>query len=456
MRFMTQRRHGWIGGAALVTATLLAGCEVTNPGPVQDEFLADEAAQEGLIFGAQRSIASTFGGRVLENAFMAREVFPGGQTGAWGADVTEHAGHQQPFNGPGFTNLHEARFITETAIARFTAAGASNTRLYEAWLWNGWAYRYLGEWWCDAVLPSRDPLNTDPPTFHSNDVNPYHQRAVESFTEALGYASTDAQRNAAYAGRAQANLWLGNWAAALADAAAVNDDAFVMEIEQDATDSNLSNYMYEGNSGLFRSYSAYFTWFFDYYDSTGDSRVPLRDFDPSVPVAVGSLSGFGPVPYREQAKFTAGSQSFPMADYWEMQLIQAEAILRGAGGGDFNDAMDLINDVRARTGVALPALTAANAQEAWGHLMTERRIELWIEGRNAADERRWTRTPPFAGADVQELLNIPDWENPADPGYTVLFVDNPRGLDGAGPAELCYDIPQAERDRNPNVPATGR
>lgn len=456
MRSMNPRRHGWVGGATLVAATLLAGCDVTNPGPVQDEFLADEAAQEGLIFGAQRSIAETFGGRMLEMAYMAREVFPGGQTGAWGADVAEQAGHQQEFNGPGFTNLHEARFITETAISRFTEAGASDTRLHEAWLWNGWAYRYLGEWWCDAVLPSRDPTNTDPPAFHSNDVSPYFTRAVESFTEALGYASTAAQRNAAYAGRAQANLWLGNWGAALSDAAAVSDPAFEQLIEQDATNSNLSNYMYEGNSGLFRSYSAFFTWFVDYSDDTGDSRVPLRAYDPGTPFAVGSLSGFGQVPYREQAKFTAGSQPFQMADYWEMQLIQAEAILRGAGGGDIDDAMDLINAVRGRTGVGLAPLTAANAAEAWGHLITERRIELWMEGRNAADERRWTRTPPFAGADIQALANIPDWENSSNPGYTPLFVDNPRGLQGAGPAELCFDIPSAERDRNPNVPATGR
>jgi hypothetical protein len=434
----------------------VAGCEVTNPGPVQDEFLADESAQEGLIYGAQRSIATMIGGRILETAYMAREVFPGGQTGAWGADVAEHAGHQQPFNGPGFTDLQEARFITETAIARFTAAGASNARLHQAWLWNGWAYRFLGEWWCDAVLPSRDPLVTDAPAFFPNNVSPYFERARESFTEALGYATTAAERDAAYAGRAQANLWLGNWAEALSDAAAVSNTGFVQFIEQDATNSGLSNYMYEGNSGLFRSYSAFFTWFVDYFDSTGDPRVPMRDYDPGTPVAVGSLSGFGPVPYREQAKFTAGSQPFPLADYWEMQLVQAEAILRGAGSGDFNDAMTLINGVRGRAGVAQPALTAANAQEAWGHLMTERRIELWIEGRNAADERRWTRTPPFAGANVQALLNIPQWDNPSNPGYTVLFVDNPRGLDGAGPAELCFDIPESERTRNPNVPTTGR
>ena len=76
MKLMNQRRHGWLRGAALAAATLLAGCEVTNPGPIPADFLTDESAQQGLIFGAQRSIAEIIGGRVLEMAYMAREVFP--------------------------------------------------------------------------------------------------------------------------------------------------------------------------------------------------------------------------------------------------------------------------------------------------------------------------------------------------------------------------------------------
>jgi hypothetical protein len=130
-----------------------------------------------------------------------------------------------------------------------------------------------------------------------------------------------------------------------------------------------------------------------------------------------------------------------------MKLVQAEAILRGAGSGDFDDAMDLINEVHTRNlsdndGLPLPALTAADATEAWTHLKRERRIELWLEGRSAGDERRWADT------NAPGTLDIPDWENPANPGYTPLFEQYPR-------ERLCFDVPDSERDRNPNVPAVG-
>ena len=53
-------------------AVLTAACDVTNPGPIQDEFLGDEAAQIGLIFGAQRSITTTFSGRAYALALVGR------------------------------------------------------------------------------------------------------------------------------------------------------------------------------------------------------------------------------------------------------------------------------------------------------------------------------------------------------------------------------------------------
>ena len=464
MEFMNKTTQGRVGGALLLATFALAGCEVTNPGPIQDEFLAEEAAQPGLINGAQRDIADNYGSVALDMGYMAREIFPGGQTGAWGTGVAMHAGHVQRDNGGSFNDLHEARFITETAIARFTAAGASDEMIRQAWLWNGVSYRLLGEWYCDTVLPSTDPANTDAPQWIPNTTDPYFERAVTSFGNALSLADSEAERMTANAGLAQAHLWLGNWADAYTAAAAVTDNMFELLIEQDDAETALYNYIYEGNSGTFRSYTTRFTWFEEHYLDTDDSRTPSSlddEYTQGFPFGVGSLSGYGQVPYRPQIKFTSRTDPFQLVDYWEVKLIQAEAILRGAGGGDIDDAMDLINEVRTRTGVDLPAVTAANAQEAWAHLVRERRIELWLEARNAPDERRWTNTPPYAGADVQMLANIPDWENPAngtqpDGPYTVHFVNNPRGLEGRGPAELCYDIPQGERERNPNVPLIGR
>lgn len=451
MRTMRQTTYGRAGalGAAVAFSALVAGCEVTNPGPIQDEFLAETEAQPGLINGAQRSIATTYGPRVHDWSLIAREVFPGGQIGAWGTGVAMHAGHIQPENGPGFTNLHEARFITETAVRRFTDVGASDDRLYEAWLWNGFAYRILGEWWCDTVLPSRDPTNTDPPSYTAGTTDPYFERAVESFTSALGFASTPAQNNAALAGRASAHLWLGNFGDAYDDATAITDEDFVFVIEQDDAETALYNYIAEGNSGIFRSYTTEFTWFEDHYDDTGDPRTP-HFVDPDNDFAVGSFTGFGPVPYLPQSKFTERTDPFNLASYWEMQLVAAEAVLEGAGTGTVAEAMGLINDVRTRSGVGLPALpTGVTEAEAWEHLQRERRIELWLEARSGPDERRWA-------AAGRSTPDIPEWEDPSHPGHSPHFIDFPRGLGPEGVAgPLCFDIPGNERDRNPNVPQVG-
>src|SRR5690606_22588553 len=160
-------------------------------------------------------------------------------------------------------------------------------------------------------------------------------------------------------------------------------------------------------------------------------------------------------PFRPQLKYTSRTDPFVLASYWEMQLVQAEAILRGAGSGDFNDAVALINDVRTRAGVGMDPVAAANAEEARELLMQERRIELGLTARSAPDERRWSTELPFAGADVQAMLPIPDWENGAaapNGPYTPHFETFPRGLEGGGPTTLCFDIPQAERDRNPSFP----
>lgn len=454
MNYNTIKRTLGAAGAAVVLTLFTAGCDVTNPGPIQDEFLGDEAAQIGLINGAIRSIVTGYASSAYDMEMISRQIFPGGQIGAWGNPVAVHAGSVEPEYGGPFTGMHQARFIAETAIQRFTAAGASDERMYLAHLWAGWSYRILGEWWCDTVLPSTDPSNTDAPEYFAGTTDPYFQRAVDAFTSALSFAETAEQRDAAYAGRAQAHLWLGNWQNAFEDAGQVTD-GFELALDYDESESGLYNYIWEANSGTFRSYTTKFTFYEDYYLQTGDPRVRWGT-DDAYPLAVGSLSGFGPVPYKPMLKYNSRNDNINIATANEMRLIQAEATLRGAGAGSTAAAMALINQVRTSNmadntdadgyispgNTPLDALTAATETEAWTHLKRERRIEMWLEGRAAPDERRW------AASNAPGALDIPDWENPSHPGYTPLFTEYTRG-------PFCFDIPAGERDRNPNVPGVG-
>jgi len=428
------RRRARGGFLALCIGSLLVlpGCEVTNPGPVQDEFLADPAAQPGLVAGSTRRLAELSTWTTYTTALLSREIFPGGQTGAGGHDVLTQGGHVQPGSfGNRFNDAQQARFIAETAIRRFNDVGAPDALLYQAHLWAGYAYRALGENWCEAVIDG-GPLQPG---------SVYFDGAVENFTQALGLASSASERNAALAGRAAAYVWLRDWDAAAADAEQVPTD-FVFWLNLDQTGGTAyHNWLYFANANQpYRAYSIWNTFFEDYYTDTGDPRTPWTD-DPGEPFANAALSGFGQVPWTNQLKYTSRDDDIRLASGWEMLLIRAEAILEGAvAGADHNDAMTLINQVRTRNlsdidEQPLDPWAATSEEEAWTFLKRERGIELWLEGRRLGDERRWMEdgTPGD--------LDTPDWD-----GITTLFTERERSF--------CFDIPDSERDSNPGVPAT--
>src|SRR5690606_21705114 len=163
---------------------------------------------------------------------------------------------------------------------------------------------------------------------------------VANFTAALGYAADEDQRNAAYAGRAAAHVWLGNWAEASADAAAVTDPTF--SFEQPFDDDEQDYYIAIFWANAYTPYSSYSL------ETTGDPRVPYIEDHPENEYTVGSLDRFGQVPWSNQGKYTGRTSSMDLSDYWEMRLIMAEAILQQ--GGDPNAAIALINEVRTRAG----------------------------------------------------------------------------------------------------------
>jgi len=432
----TWRRHRTDRATASLLPTLsmllvVTGCDVTNPGPVQDEFLGDVASQPGLVAGSERRLAELLTWTSYTTALLSREIFPGGQTGAGGHDVITQGGHIQPGSFGGYFNdAQQARFIAETAIRRFNEVGATDAMLYQAHLWAGYAYRALGENWCEAVIDG-GPVQPG---------SVYFENAVANFTDALQFAASPSERHAALAGRAAANVWLSEWGAATADAEQVPED-FEFWLEFDQTGGTAyHNWLFFANANQpYRAYSIWNTFFEDYYSSTGDPRTPWGE-DAEIQFANAALSGFGQVPWTNQLKYTSRDDDMRLASGTEMLLIRAEAILGGQAAGDFNDAMELINRVRTRNlsdidGEPLDPWTASTDVEAWTFLKRERGIELWLEGRRLGDERRWMET----GA--PGTLDTPDWD-----AISPLFTARPRSF--------CFDIPDAERDSNPNVPVT--
>ncbi|MBI4521336.1 MAG: hypothetical protein HY701_10890, partial [Gemmatimonadetes bacterium] len=312
--------------AAVLALTLGTGCDVTNPGPVADEYLVLPAAQQGFVNGAKERLTRSVGWLSYNTALMSREIFPGGQTGSYGHDIIMQAGSPRwSESGPNssYPNSQQARWIAEEALRRFAAVGnVTPALMFQAYTWAGYANRVLGENWCEAVM---DGGPIEPGT-------KYLERAEKHFTDALAIAPTANDRLAALAGRAQVRVLRENWKGAVEDAQQITSNTFRFDIEMDISrGANVSqrNHLYFGAASIpYRSYSVKFTYFEQYYTDTGDPRTPWITYTAANDrLCVGSLQGYGRVPCLRQWKYKSEDDDIRLASGREMRLIEAEALL---------------------------------------------------------------------------------------------------------------------------------
>ena len=89
-------------------------------------------------------------------------------------------------------------------------------------------------------------------------------------------------------------------------------------------------------------------------------------------------------------------------------------------------------------------MEANSLEEAWTRLKRERAIELFLEARTLGDQRRWQEN------NTPGDLELPDFE-----AISEIFSDSPRGTLINNQPRLCFDVPNSERERNPNIPELG-
>jgi hypothetical protein len=234
-------------------------------------------------------------------------------------------------------------------------------------------------------------------------------------------------QTAAYAGRAQARVWLNKWTEAAADAAQV-PIAFVYNLPYYSVGDDAQRnriFWSSGNSresgSAYRAHTEWNTWYYDYWNATKDPRVTIATTTLQGDAAIDCC---GRVPFYPEAKHTASASPIRLASGREMRLIEAEAKLRS------NDVAGAITSINlARANVNMAPVTAADATEAWRLLKRERGIELWLEGRRLGDLRRW------------KLANTPGALDPLElPGTASHLAKQ----------DLCFPVSKSERDTNPN------
>jgi starch-binding outer membrane protein, SusD/RagB family len=404
----------------------LAACsfDVTNPGPVQEQYLKDPAAVQAIVNGAGRDLSNALNYIAYVGGAVAREIFPAGSTGTFGISAQEQIGRLFPDQSNDYWNFAQrARWEAEHGDSTIQSAlapdaYAKDARVAQLKLWAGYANRLLGENMCEATIDGgpRQPSTA------------FLTRAEQSFTDAIAIA--DAAKNtqlatAARAARASVRADLGNWAGAVADAGVI-DTGFVYNMPYYTTDATQYNRIYEASANTpFRAHTVWHTYYEQYYLTTKDPRVP---WDSSLTQKYGDAAvlTIGQVPWHRERKYTSRSAAIRLSSGWEMRLIQAEAALRN---NDVAGAMALVN--MHRDFLKLAPWTAADAAEAWTMLKRERGIELWLEGRRLNDLRRWDAAKTPGDLSVYEVPNATSYLDPA--------------------RDLCFPVPNSELNTNPNL-----
>lgn len=417
------------GAVAMLVAILLAACDfdVSNPGPVGDDFLDNASAHQAMANGAKVALADALTNVAYTTGASTREIFPAGSTSSFGISASQQQGILR-FDDEhiSWTSHQRARSVAEAAIERFetdeelTMAGYQPAA--EAALWAGYANRLLGDAFCEAVI---DGGAIEPRTAFYTRAESWFTRTMELATG----ASLSDVAMAARAGRASVRANLGDWVGAVADAEQV-PDGFVFNMQYTAQQSDQYNRIFwAGANEPYRAHTVWNTFYEGYFTETNDPRTPWGQ-DPENPLgdaAVGVLDGER-APWYFQLKHDSREAPIRLSSGWEMRLTQAEALLEA---GDWPAALPLINMHREELG--LDPWNAASLDEAWTVYKRERGIELWLEARRITDLRRW--------ADNNAPGDLHPLEEAGNPASYLVANQN-----------LCIPIPKAEYETNPNLP----
>jgi hypothetical protein len=365
---------------AALGGLLLAGCDVTNPGPVLDENLNNPASVPVLVSGMSADVSMALGGGGGGGGLLAISSLAGDDIWHGGSYVAQGLWVRGILNPDDmnaiWARMHRARWVAEDGLRRMAAMEnytnfGNDTYSARANLYAGFANRMLGEHVCFSVIdggPEEDFRN-------------HFSRALGYFSEALTIATkiNDATlKNAAYAGIAQILAAQGKWNEA-ADTAAKVPTNFVYYSLHSTNSSRENNDFVVETVTSRREYTVY------------NSRWATVTDDARVKWVKTTLKGQdGVTPYYRQQKYLDNGADVALAKGTDMLMIRAEAKLRA---NDIPGAWTLVNLQRVFYG--MPALAVpATIEAAWATFQVDRAAVLWLEGRRFWDLRRWNAEAP--------------------------------------------------------------
>lgn len=408
-------------GHLVVAAVLVAGCsgvfDVEDPQAFGDGDLNDPVIIKSVAAGAEGQLQQAYDDFVQVTSLLGDEIE---STSTWidWEDISEGRLRGDWATTGSFSDpqnqVLRARYSAQSAAERIKTvlgADANTSPLLTEVMWvDGFADVVLGMGWCEGPLAAGAPRSPNTAFF---------PQAVTKLTATLALANGLPAADKALwvpavtAARARANLFAGNYDAALADANAVPagfvKNAVYAEAAaaQQSTTGNQFHQNRNRSGGLRRMYfprvrgtfntSSYTVGYLaDWYDPTkADPRMALNRKE-------GELGVNNRFAYYGIQKYSNRGQSQPMLTSREMNLIAAEVYMRK---NDYaNEAAKLNIDRTANGLAAIPVPT--NAAEAQNALLNERMAVLFVEGHRAYDLHRFNLVGTVLGTGRNTMLPL--------------------------------------------------
>lgn len=407
-----QKRGEWLRSTArvLIGGMFLSagyGCKdalkVTNPQSFATEVLDNARILPAVANGAEGSLQANYDLTVVYTGLLSDELE---DSSTWINWANMSAGRF----GPGSLDDHgtqasllQTRFAAQDAAARITrvlkADAATSPLMAQVLTTDAWSDLYLAMVFCESPLVANGPSAPD---------SAVYKQALTKFTAAIARANAagtgaNASKSWALAGRARTNLFLGNYDAAAADAAAVPQDF----VKQALFSTNSSTSFAGGqlNQNRNRSGTLRRVWW-PMVDTSENAQVPPPDQflkdpwsmreDPRMVV----LHPRGRLGVNNQTlsysiqKYKDYTAPETMTSKAEMNLIEAEVFWRK---GDLPSAIGKLNI--GRTAAGLPAFAMPlSADDVFQRLLSERFAQLFIEGHRLTDLDRFNLITARLGA----------------------------------------------------------
>ncbi|MHB1224168.1 MAG: RagB/SusD family nutrient uptake outer membrane protein [Gemmatimonadaceae bacterium] len=391
------------GGMMAAILVVLGGCsfDAVNPGAIEEGALGTEPALLGLVNGVVGDYDEAFQRKALYSGLLSDEIRASGSWSWWhDADKIGFIDAEAPtgdlFNIPHFLwrPAQRARFLAEETYGRIqehAESPESNELAAMARLYSGMARLDIAQMFCYSTFDG-GPRVDEPEAL---DIAGQH--LTESITIATA-AGVDSIAQMAHLMRARVRLAKADYAGAAEDASKV-PDGFLWIAHFRNAPGETNNMWFQINRRVEGTVQ-------EPFQNTGDPRVPVMN--------TGKKGADNVTPRFDQMKYQDEFTPMPMGTWEEARLIQAEAAIRA---GQTPVGVGFLNEVRAA--VQLPALstTMSNA-DAMTALRTERKMELFLEGRRYVDMRRFNEFPA-------------DWQM------------------------TCIPLPLAETQNNPNLNGEG-